>query len=95
MAPGFPSLPLQAHVCVGVCTRVRAHTLPHTQAYPRGLCDMLYLIFIPSLQSPGLKVPLCLSALLPVSSWSSTFLKMNNCQGPGLLLGRVWKDVAT
>lgn len=86
------SLPLQAHVCVWVCMqRLTEHTHTHTLSCPRGLCDMLYLIFIPSLSLLALKVPLCLSAhLLPwLSSWSSTFLQNEQLPRSGLLLGRV------
>lgn len=93
-APLTPWFPLShyKHMCGCVYASASAHT--HTRAHtgcPRGLCDMLYLIFIPSLQSPSpqgasvsLSPPLALAVLL-------VFHIPQNEQLPrsGLLLGRV------
>ena len=61
-APLTPRFPLShyKHTCGCVYASASTHTRTHTGC-PRGLCDMLYLIFIPSLQSAspqGASVPL-------------------------------------
>ena len=76
-------LPLQAHVCMCGC----AHACTHT-ACPRGLCDMLCLIFIPSLQSASPQGASVSLSPPPALAVLSVFHILQNEQLPrsGLLL---------